>query len=120
MKEVATREFRGGGQGVSFRIAKGVRYRVGGFRGRSVVVGSELQVQDTGSLSVTSGRVVFLGQKKTIEFLYAKLVGLDVFDDGLRFQVSNRQTVSLIRVHAGLGPVIAATINAAMQRTLEP
>ena len=29
MKEVAVREWRGASQGVSFRVAKGVRYRVG-------------------------------------------------------------------------------------------
>ena len=118
MKEVAMRQFQGGSSGVSFRIAKGVRYHVGGFRGQSVVVGTELTVQDTGALSVTSNRVVFLGQQKTMEFLYAKLVGLEVFDDGIRLQVSNRQTVSLIKMHPGMGPVMAATINAAMQRTL--
>jgi hypothetical protein len=118
MKEVSIRQFQGGGGGVSFRIAKGVRYHVGGFRGQSVVVGTELQVQDTGVLSVTSNRVVFLGQQKTMEFLYSKLVGLEVFDDGIRLQVSNRQTVSLIKMDTGLGPLIAAAINAAMQRTL--
>jgi hypothetical protein len=118
MKEVAIRQFQGGGSGVSFSIAKGVRYHVGGFRGQSVVVGTELKVQDTGVLSVTSNRVVFLGQQKTMEFLYSKLVGLEVFDDGIRLQVSNRQTVSLIKMDTGLGPLIAAAINAAMQRTL--
>jgi hypothetical protein len=118
MKEVAIRQFQGGGSGVSFRIGKGVRYHVGGFRGQSVIIGTELKVQDTGALSVTSNRVVFLGQQKTMEFLYAKLVGLEVFDDGIRLQVSNRQTVSLIKMDPGLGPVMAATINAAMQKTL--
>jgi hypothetical protein len=46
------------------------------------------------------------------------LVGLEVFDDGVRLQVSNRQTVSLIKVHPGMGQVVGATINAAMQPTL--
>ena len=93
MKEVAIREFHGRqAADVSFRIAKGVRYNLGGFKGQSVVVGTELQVQDTGALSVTSSRVVFLGEQKTLEFLYAKLVGLEVFEDGVRLQVSNRQT----------------------------
>jgi hypothetical protein len=118
MKEVTIRQFQGGSSGVSFRIAKGVRYHVGGFKGQSVVIGTELQVQDSGVLSVSSSRVVFLGEKKMMEFLYAKLVGLEVFNDGVRLQVSNRQTVSLIRMAPGMGPVIAATINAAMQRTL--
>jgi hypothetical protein len=98
MKEVVLKEFRGGSQGVSFRVTKGVRYPVGGFKGHAVVVGKELQVQDVGSLSVTSSRVVYLGEKKTTEFLYSKLVGCEVFDDRLRLQVSNRQTASLFKV----------------------
>lgn len=36
LKEVILREYRGGYSGVSLRIAKGVRYHVGGARGRSV------------------------------------------------------------------------------------
>lgn len=118
LKEVTIRQFQGGSRGVSFRVVKGVRYHVGSFKGQSVAVGTEMQIQDVGALSVTSNRVVFLGEKKTLEFQYAKLVGLEVFNDGLRLQVSNRQTVSLIRLEPAMGPVVAATINAAMQRTL--
>ena len=114
LKEVAVREYRGGYSGVSFRVAKGVRYNTGGFRGRSVVVGTKLQAMDTGILSVSSTRAVFLGTAKTIEFAYSKLVNLDVFDDGIRFHVSNRQTAHLFRLDSG--PVVAATINAALQR----
>jgi len=43
MKEVAIREFQGGSQGVSFKVAKGVRYHVGGFKGQSVVVGTPIE-----------------------------------------------------------------------------
>jgi hypothetical protein len=57
MKEVAIREYRGGYGGVSFRIAKGVRYSTGRTRGRSVVVGTELQEAHRGILAVTSKRV---------------------------------------------------------------
>ena len=115
MKEVTLREFRGGSQGMSFPIMKGVRYRVGGFRGRSVVVGTQLQVRaDAGVLSVTSKRVVFLGERKTMEMPYSKLVGLEVFSDAVRVNASNRQNAPLFRLDSG--EVVAATINAAMQR----
>jgi hypothetical protein len=53
MKEVALRDWRGGTSGVSFRVAKGVSYRTGAIRGKSVVVGAELQVADSGVLAVT-------------------------------------------------------------------
>jgi hypothetical protein len=114
MKEVTLREFRGGSSGFSFRIAKGVRYRTGAFRGHSVVVGTQLQVADTGPLAVTSTRVVFLGSRKTIEVPYPKLLGVEVFSDGIRFSASNRQNAPLFRVENG--DVVAATVNAAVQR----
>lgn len=114
LKEVAVREYRGGYNGVPFRVAKGVRFNTGGFRGRSVVVGTTLQTTDTGILSVSSKRAVFMGTAKTIEFAYCKLVNLDVLDDGIRFHVSNRQTAHLFQLDSG--QVVAATINAALQR----
>jgi hypothetical protein len=114
MKEVTLREFRGGSTGFSFPIAKGVRYRTGAFRGRSVVVGTELQVADTGALAVTSSRAIFLGTRKTIEVAYSKLIGVEVFSDGIRFSVSNRQNASLFKLDNG--EVVAATVNAAIQR----
>ena len=118
MKEVAIREWRGGSSGVSFRVAKGVSYRTGAVRGKSVVVGSELQVADSGILAVTSHRVVYMGNK-TIELLYAKLLNIDVFSDGIRFHVSNRQNAPLFKVEEGRGDVVAATVNAAMQQLNE-
>jgi hypothetical protein len=115
MKEVTLREFRGGSRGVSFRIAPGFRYRTGAFRGKSVVVGTQLQVADTGPLSATSTGLVFLGNPKTVEIPYTKLVGLEVFSDGLRVNASNRQNAPLFRLDNG--EVVAATINAAMQQS---
>lgn len=110
MKEVVIREFRGGSSGISVPLGGGVRYRVGGMRGRSVVVGSELVAQDSGLLVVTSTRSVFVGQKKTLEFRNDKLVGLEQFADGLRLNVSNRQTASLFTFPPGQSPSIAAAL----------
>lgn len=114
MKEVTMREFRGGYNGFSFRVAKGVRFHTGSARGRSVVVGTKLVAEDTGALSVTSRRATFLGTKKTIDLPYAKLASLEVFSDGVRFHQENRVNAPLF---AGFdGEVIAAMINATIQR----
>jgi hypothetical protein len=110
MKEVVDREMRGGSQGVSVRIAKGVTYRVGQVRARSVVVGSHLEAADYGDLVVTNRRAVFMGAKKTLEFRRDKLVGLAQYSDGLRLSVSNRQTASLLRFGQGSSPTIAAAL----------
>lgn len=116
MKEVVLREFRGGSSGFSFRIAKGVYYRTGAVRGKSVVVGTQWQPEDAGVLSVTSSRVVFTGHRKTLETTYAKLISLNVYSDGIAIHASNRQRVPLFKINPGLGDAVAATINAAMQR----
>jgi hypothetical protein len=80
LKEVVQREMRGGYSGFSVPIVKGVRYRVGAYRGHSVVTGTSLQAADSGVLCLTSQRVVFQGQRQTVECLLAKLVGMNVFD----------------------------------------
>jgi hypothetical protein len=116
MKEVTLREFRGGSRGFSFPIVKGVRYRTGSFRGKSVVVGTELQVADQGGLWLTSLRAVFTGRRKTLDLPYAKLANLNVYTDGISFNMTNRQAVPLFKVPNG--HVVAAIVNATAQRAL--
>jgi hypothetical protein len=116
LKEVTHREFRGGYSGVSFRVAKGVRFHTGGARGKSVVVGTSLETADSGFLSITSRRAVFVGQRKTVEHRYDKLVGVQVFADAVTLNVSNRQSTSMIAVADG--PYVAALMNACAQRSL--
>lgn len=82
--------------GVSFRVAPGLRYSVGGSRGR-YVPGPEVQTPvDSGRVAITSQRVTFLGSRTTREWVFSKLVGVDASKDGktLLIHVSNRQKVS--------------------------
>ncbi len=122
LKEVTVREYRGGYSGFSFRVVKGVRYHTGGARGQSVVVGQRIDIEDTGVLTITSQRAVYTGARKTIEMPYTKLVTLNVFDDGVRFHLSNRKNAPLFQVKDGLGHVVAAVVNAAAQQgaTVDP
>lgn len=112
LKEVVHREMRGGYSGFSVPITKGVRYRVGGYRGQSVVTGTSLQAADTGVLCLTSQRAVFKGARQSVECLYSKLVGMNVFDNGVYLHVSNRQKATMLL--APDGHLVAAIINAAM------
>ncbi len=116
IKEIAKREFRAGTSSVSIPLGGHVRYRVGGIRGRSEVVGTEMVVEDTGPLVVTSARSMFTGQKKTLEFRNDRLAGLQQFSDGLRLSVTNRQAASLFRFAPGESPSIAAALISAAAR----
>lgn len=93
--------YSGAYSGVSFRVAKGVRYTVGGSRGH-YVPGPEVQTPiDSGRVVVTTGRVVFVGGKATREWAFSKLVSMDSSADDatVLISVSNRQKVS--GVHLG-------------------
>ncbi|MCX6388453.1 MAG: hypothetical protein NTX07_06960 [Solirubrobacterales bacterium] len=114
-KEVTVKEFKAGYAGVSYKISKNMRVNTGGTRGRMVPVGTEIQVEDVGIMSITNQRVVFMGSKKTQEFLYTKLVGINMFEEGLTLGVSNRQASSSFQVdHPQL---VAATVNSAASRS---
>ena len=62
---------------LSFKVAPGVRYRTSGSRGRSVVVGTSLEPADDGVLSLTSSRVVFQGDRKTVESRLDRLTSVE-------------------------------------------
>jgi hypothetical protein len=117
LKEVVQREFQSGSRGMSFRIAKGVSYRVGASRGKMVEVGRSWELEDEGPLSVTSHRMVFAGTRRTVEVAYSKLLNFEVYSDAIQIHVSNRQKPTTFRVSDG--PMIGALVNGATQRLLE-
>lgn len=78
-------EYHGGSQGVSFRVAKGVYYRTGSFKGRPVKI-TELKHQGTGMLALTNKQFYYNGGMKAFKLPYNKLVTMEVFEDGLRMQ----------------------------------
>jgi hypothetical protein len=115
MKEVAIRQYQGGNRGLSIPIGKtGVRYRVGGVRGRMVQVGTQLQVADSGILAITNKRAVYMGSKTRIDMPLPKLLNLNVFSDGLQFHMSNRVNPPLFQLDQS--EIVAAIVNAAAQR----
>jgi hypothetical protein len=99
--------YQGGYQGFSFRIAKGVRYHVGGTRGTYVPGDERPTIIDTGTVTITDQRVVFRGMKQSREWAFTKLLGVE-HDPTLpmtALPVSNRQKVSGFlydQVHAPL------------------
>lgn len=79
------RQYVGGSQGVSFRIAKGVYYRVGGFRGHPVETTERVYV-DKGILAVTTKHLYFGGNKKSFRVRLDKIVSFTPFSNGIGIQ----------------------------------
>lgn len=75
----------GSSQGVSIRIAKGVYYRTGAFKGERVQT-SETVHADTGLLGVTNKHIYFAGPSKNFRIAYNKIVSFEPFSDGIGLQ----------------------------------
>lgn len=117
-EEVTVKEYQGGSSGVSIPLGLGVRYRTSSTRGRTVVVGSKMEVVDRGILTVTSRRTLFTGEKAVLEFRHDKLVSVGEFKNGLRLGVSNRRATTLLTAESRQTSlsVAAALIAAAVGR----
>lgn len=88
------RQWQGGMQGVSFRVMRGVYYRVGGTRGRSYNR-SVVEPDDRGMLALSDRRMLFVGQRRTIDVPLAKIASIQPFTDGLQVSVGNKAPVQL-------------------------
>jgi hypothetical protein len=82
--------------GFSFRLARGVHYRVTVGKGSKEPREEVPTAVDTGAATITDRRVVFQGSRRTREWTFDKLLGYH--NDGrvpvTLFQVSNREKVS--------------------------
>jgi len=86
-----TRTFGGYG-GPSFRIAKGVSWRMGAFGAQSESH-EELRTIDKGTLTVTNKRLVFTGTKRTTDISIARIITVDPYTDGIAVKTSGRAKV---------------------------
>lgn len=76
------REFRGGHAGVSVRVAKGLYFRTGAFRGRPVQIEETVHV-DTGLLGITTRHIYFAGNAKRFRVRHNKIVTIEPYSDGI-------------------------------------
>ena len=86
----AVRRTTGGYGGPSFRVAKGVYFRVGGFRAQSESH-KELRTIDQGALTLTNKRLVFSGAKRTINIDLRKIISVEPYSDGIALRREGKQ-----------------------------
>lgn len=111
----------GGSQGVSFKISKNMRYRVGQTRGHVVQGEEKPTVIDTGLGVVTNQRMIFVGSKRTTEWTYSKLLGFSLEGDSMAiFNVSNRQKASGFAYSPEFDTMVDAIVSAAIAAFTSP
>jgi len=90
---------RGGSTGTSFRVAKGVSFRVGGFQAESH---EELRNIDHGPLTLTSKRLVFSGAKRTVNIPISKIISIDPFRDAISIRREGKEkTQNFVGINQG-------------------
>lgn len=95
-ERVVDRRYEGGSSGFSFRIARGVYYRVGGHRGRLVSEKALVPVS-RGEFVITSRRLIFRGDRKSTTQHWSHVIDLQVYNDGVLIGSSRRKTPILLR-----------------------
>lgn len=75
-------QYVGGSAGVSVRVARGVYFRTGGFKGSPIVTTQTVHV-DTGILLVTDRHLYFAGPAKSLRIPHGKIISYQPFSDGI-------------------------------------
>lgn len=96
-ERVVSRNYQGGSRGVNLRLIKGVSFRVGQQRGQMVSQSGIVPISE-GYFVITSKRLVFSGDRKSVTTPLDKLVDLHVFSDGLNYSVTTRQKPVIIKL----------------------
>jgi hypothetical protein len=85
VEQKVKREFVGRSQGMSFRVMKGVYYRVGGFKGSPIETTQMVSI-GRGMLVLTDKTIYYNCQQKSLKIPYKKLISIEPYSDGVGFQ----------------------------------
>lgn len=114
-ERVISRKYQGGSSGVNIRVAKGVSFKVGQHKGRSVSEKGIVTI-DEGDFYVTSQRLVYKGDKKNFSLNFAQLVGYEVFKGGIDIS-ANKGNTKMLKVTETFDPdMLELLINIAITR----
>jgi hypothetical protein len=85
VEQKVQREFRGRSHGLSFRVMKGVYYRVGEFKGTPIETTQMISI-GRGVLVLTDKTIYYNCQLKSLKIPYKKLISIEPYSDGVGFQ----------------------------------
>ena len=85
LEQKVQKQYVGGSHGMSFRIAKGVYYRVGGFKG-APIEHTVMKSVGTGMVCLTDKQLYFSSPQKNFKIPYGKLIYMEPYSDGIGLQ----------------------------------
>lgn len=84
-EQITVTEFRGRSQGISIKVAKGLYYRTGVFKGKPVKT-AKTKYYGRGLLALTSKHIYFASPEKKVKIPFNKLISLEPYEDGIGLQ----------------------------------
>lgn len=93
-QEVTKKTSAGASQGLSIRVANGIYYRVGAFRGEPIVTNS-INPLFYGDLIITNMNVYFYSTQKSIKYPYSKIISYVPFEDAIGIQPNRANAKTL-------------------------
>ncbi len=102
---------------MSFRIVKGVSFRVGAHRGQLVSETGNVPVS-SGRLVITDRRLIFQADRKTFAADFEKIIDVQPAPDGIRFSESNRQKPRLVLYEQPNGEFVCEVLSHFMEESL--
>lgn len=79
------KEYTGRSSGFNIRVAKGIYYRTGGFKGTPVET-SYMQRISGGSVCLTDKNIYFSSMEKSLKIPYDKIISIESYSNGLGLQ----------------------------------
>ena len=79
------KEYVGRNRGLNIRIARGVYYRTGGFKGTPVET-SYMQRISSGTVCMTDKHIYFSSPEKSLKIAYSSILNVDTFSNGVGIQ----------------------------------
>ncbi len=79
------KEYRGRSNGFNIRIAKGIYYRTGGFKGTPIETNYMQRISE-GSVCLTDKNLYFSSMEKSLKIPYDKIISLESYSNGLGVQ----------------------------------
>ena len=109
-EDVVTKHYQSGSRGTSIRIARGISWKVGASRGRTVSEKSTVPV-DEGAFVITDQRLIFSGNIKSFDVGLSKIINIQFHPDGIVFSQSSRKKRRIIKFPANNGDIVCAVLN---------
>lgn len=80
--------YEGGSRGVSFRLAKGINFRIGNYQGHYIK--SDYAEKTNGTIYLTNKRIIFTALKNSSIIKYKDIINLNAYDNMLQIQTENK------------------------------